>query len=127
MLAAADSIGVDSPLEESELILTAWQTPVSVQALIGWLQVQGCRFKSWIFFFHLIFKHALCSKVKGFRPHGLLVYRLCLPPDTPIIYLKLYLELSSLSEEAELDFINVFKTFLELITKLVRKKLSFQN
>ena len=27
----------------------------------------------------------VCSKVKGFRPHGLLVYRLCLPPDTPII------------------------------------------
>ena len=26
-----------------------------------------------------------CSYVKGFRPHGLLVYRLCLPPDTPII------------------------------------------
>ena len=37
------------------------------------------------FFFRVLFKHALCSKVKGFRPHGLLVYRLCLPPDTPII------------------------------------------
>ena len=34
----------------------------------------------------LLFKHALCSQVKGFRPHGLLVYRLCLPPDTPIIF-----------------------------------------
>ena len=37
------------------------------------------------FFFHLLFKHALCSYVKGFRPHGLLVYRLCFPPDTSII------------------------------------------
>jgi len=26
--------------------------------------------------------------VKGFRPHGLLVCRLCLPPDTPIIFHK---------------------------------------
>ena len=45
------------------------------------LQVQVMNF----FFFHLLFKHALCSKVKDFRPHGLLVYRPCLPPDTPII------------------------------------------
>ena len=35
---------------------------------------------------YLLFKHALCSKVKGFRSYGLLVYRLCLPPDTPIIF-----------------------------------------
>ena len=28
-----------------------------------------------------------CSQVKGFRPHGLLVYRICLPPDTPIIFI----------------------------------------
>ena len=31
------------------------------------------------FFFHLLFKHTLCSQVKGFKLHGLLVYRLCLP------------------------------------------------
>ena len=37
--------------------------------------------------FHLFFKHALCSQVKGFTPHGLLVYRPCLPPDTPIIFI----------------------------------------
>ena len=58
---------------------------VSVQALIGWLQVRGCRFKSWIFSSFTYFSNMLCA-VKGFRPHGLLVYRLCLPPDTPIIY-----------------------------------------
>jgi len=29
----------------------------------------------------------LCA-VKGFKPQGLLVYRLCLPPDTPIILYK---------------------------------------
>ena len=29
------------------------------------------------------------SSVKGFRPHGLLVYRLCLPPDTLIIFIYL--------------------------------------
>jgi len=46
------------------------------------LQVQVMDF----FSFHLLFKHALCSKVKGFRLHGLLVYRLCLPPDTPIVF-----------------------------------------
>ena len=49
------------------------------------LQVQVMDF----FFFHLLFKNALCSQVKGFRPHGLLVYRLCLPPDTPIIIVSL--------------------------------------
>jgi len=68
-------------------ILTAWQTPVSVQALIGWLQVPRLQVQVMdFFFFHLLFKHALCSLVKGFRPHGLMVYRLCLPPDTPIIF-----------------------------------------
>ena len=35
------------------------------------LQVQVMDF----FFFYLLFKHALCSKVKGFRPHGLLVHK----------------------------------------------------
>ena len=30
------------------------------------------------FFFHQLFKHTLCSQVKGFRPQGLLVCRLCL-------------------------------------------------
>ena len=47
------------------------------------LQVQVMDFS----FFHLLFKHALCSQVKGFTPHGLLVYRLCLLPDTPIIFI----------------------------------------
>ena len=32
----------------------------------------------------------LCSYVNGFRPHGLLVYRLCFPPDTPIIFISNY-------------------------------------
>ena len=68
---------------QEENILTTWQTPVSVRALIGWLQFQVMDF-----FFHLLFKHALCSQVKGFRPHGVLVYRLCLPPDTSIIFFK---------------------------------------
>jgi len=35
-------------------------------------------------FFLLSSTFQTCS-VQGFRPHGLLVYRLCLPPDTPII------------------------------------------
>ena len=70
---------------QEEYILTTWQTPVSVRVLIGWLQVQVMDF----FFFHLLFKHALCGQVKGFRPHGLLVYRLCLSPDTRIIYLNI--------------------------------------
>ena len=51
------------------------------------LQVQLMDF----FFFHLLFKHALFSQVKGFRPHGLLVYRLCLPSDTPIIFKFLFI------------------------------------
>jgi len=46
---------------QEENILTAWQTPVRVGALIGWLQVQVMDF----FFFHLLLNHALCSKVKG--------------------------------------------------------------
>jgi len=45
---------------QEENILTAWQTPVSVQALIGWLQIQGCRFKSWIFSF-TYFSNMLCA------------------------------------------------------------------
>jgi len=43
---------------QEENILTAWQTPVSVRVLIGRLQVQVMDFFS---FFHLLFKHALCS------------------------------------------------------------------
>ena len=54
--------------------------PLSVNRMAAGLRLH--RF----FFFHLLFKHILCSKVKGFRPQGLLVYRLCLPPDTPIIF-----------------------------------------
>ena len=38
------------------------------------------------FFFHLLFKHTLCSQLKGFRPQDLLVYRLCLKPVTSIIF-----------------------------------------
>jgi len=30
---------------KEENILTAWQTPVSIRALIGWLQVRDCRFE----------------------------------------------------------------------------------
>ena len=54
------------------------------------------------FFFHLLFKHALCSQVKGFRPHGLLVYRLCLPPDTPIILNDVHLVPSVVFRDNEL-------------------------
>ena len=51
---------------QEENILTAWQTPVSVRALIGWLQVQGCRFKSWIFSSFTFFSNMLCAvKFKG--------------------------------------------------------------
>ena len=66
---------------QEENILTTWKTPVSVQALIEWLQVQGCRFTSWIFSSFTYFSNMLCA-VK-LRVLGLLVYRLCLPPDTP--------------------------------------------
>ena len=50
---------------QGENILTAWQTPVSVRALIGWLQVQGCTgpVMDFFSFFHL-FKHALCNNFK---------------------------------------------------------------
>ena len=48
---------IDTWKMQEENILTTWQTPVSVRALIGWLQVQVMDF----FFFHLLFKHALCS------------------------------------------------------------------
>ena len=47
-------------------------------------KLDGCRFEvaqvqSWIFFFfHLLFKHTLCSYFKSFKPQDLLVYRLCL-------------------------------------------------
>ena len=56
-------MNIDTWKMQEENILTAWQTLVSVRALIGWLQVQVMDF-----FFHLLFKHALCSSVKGFRP-----------------------------------------------------------
>jgi len=46
---------------QEENILTSWQTPVSVRALIGWLQVQGCRFKSWIFSSFTYFSNMLCA------------------------------------------------------------------
>ena len=61
-----------------------------IQYLVRTVKLSGSRLQDQVmdfFFFHLLFKRALCSKVKGFRPHGLLVYRLCLPPDTPIIFL----------------------------------------
>jgi len=47
------------------------------------LQVRGCRFKSRIFSSFTYFSNMLCA-VK-LRVLGLLAYRLCLPPDTPII------------------------------------------
>ena len=53
-------------------ILTAWQTPVSIRALIGWLQVWGCRFKSWIFSSFTYFSNMLCA-VK-LRVLGLMAY-----------------------------------------------------
>ena len=54
---------IDTWKMQEENILTAWQTPVSIRALIGWLQVRGCRFKSLIFFF---FHFLLCAvKLKG--------------------------------------------------------------
>jgi len=55
-----------------ENIQTAWQTPVSVQALIGWLQARGCRFKSWIFSSSTYFSNMLCA-VK-LRVLGLVAY-----------------------------------------------------
>ena len=75
----------------SLIYVPSWYLPVlspvtSTRAnhpLIGWLQVQVMDY----FFFHLLFKNALYSLVKGFRPHGQLVKRLCLPPDTPIIFI----------------------------------------
>ena len=84
-LLTKSSLDMDTWKMQKENILITWQTPVSVRALIGWLQVRGCRFKSWIFSSFTYFSNMLCA-VKGFRPHGLLVYRLCLPPDTPIIF-----------------------------------------
>ena len=44
-----------------ENILTAWQTLVSLRALIGWLQVRGCRLKSWIFSSFTYFSNMLCA------------------------------------------------------------------
>ena len=44
------------------------------------LQIQVMDF----FFFHFLFKHALCMQLSlRVKSHGLLVYRLCLLPDTP--------------------------------------------
>ena len=57
---------------QKENILTAWQTPVSVRALIGWLQVRGYRFKSWIFSSFTSFSNMLCA-VK-LRVLGLMAY-----------------------------------------------------
>ena len=42
--------------------MTAWQTPVSVRALIGWLQVRGCLGPVMDFFSFLhLFKHTFCN------------------------------------------------------------------
>ena len=49
---------IDTWKIQEENILTTWQTPVNVRTLIGWLQVRGCRFKSWIFsIFQTCFVH----------------------------------------------------------------------
>ena len=49
-----------------ENILYAWQTPVSIRGLIGWLQFRGCRFKSWIFSSFTFFSNMLSAvKFKG--------------------------------------------------------------
>ena len=53
--------GFKLPNVQEENILTAWQTPVSVRALIGWLQVRGCMFKSWIFSSFTYFSNKLCA------------------------------------------------------------------
>ena len=87
--------------------------------------VRGCRFKSWIFFFfHLFFKNALCSQVKGFGPHGLLVYRLCLPPDTPIIFIIFIFHLLF-----NLNPTQLMVKFLEpiFLINIFTHSLSFQN
>ena len=55
---------IDTWKMQEENILTAWQTPVSVRALIGWLQARGCRFKSWIFSSFTFFSNILLYAVK---------------------------------------------------------------
>ena len=57
---------IDTRKMQDKNILTAWQTPVSVQVLIGWLQVQVT-----IFFCFAYFSNMLCAlKLMAFRPHG---------------------------------------------------------
>ena len=53
------------------------------------------------FFFHLLLKHTLCSKIKGFRPHSLLVYiyRLCLPPGY-VYHISINIDLKVLPKDA---------------------------
>ena len=51
--------------KEKTCILTTWQTPVSIQALIGWLQVQGYPGPVMDFFSFLhLFKYTLCNNFK---------------------------------------------------------------
>ena len=57
---------------QEENILTTWQTPVSVRVLIGWLQVRGCRFKSWIFSFFTYFSNMFFAV--QLRVLGLMAY-----------------------------------------------------
>ena len=51
--------------------------------IIGWLQVQVMDF----FLLSLSFQTCFVQLSLRVRSHGLLVYRLCLLPDTPIIYI----------------------------------------
>jgi len=72
---------IDTWKMQEENILTAWQTPVSVQALIGWLHA-GSRLQVQVMDFSSIthFSNMLCAvKFKGFRPHGLYVIVKALP------------------------------------------------
>ena len=52
---------------QEENILTAWQTPVSVRVLIGWLQVQVMDFSSFTYF-----SNKLCAV--QLRVLGLMAY-----------------------------------------------------
>jgi len=75
----------------------SWSLKVSVSTRVAALMEGGMeRDKASALLFkqplrYLMVKLYSCSEVKGFRPHGLLVYRLYLPPDTPIIFIYLVL------------------------------------
>jgi len=60
-LLTKSSLDMDTWKMQKENILITWQTPVSVRALIGWLQVRGCRFKSWILSSFTYFWNMICA------------------------------------------------------------------